>query len=102
MHWIKPSLYGAASIARVSGVYEVQDILRAPDGKYKIKVLQYDDNQFVAIPNLWVRSAGPTSGSGSTEQEALENALRALAVDLDSLEGRLQREDFEWADPTEF
>jgi hypothetical protein len=99
---MKTALYGATSIARISGIYEIQDAMRVPDGKYKIKVLQYSSDHFIAIPNLWVRSAGPTSGSGSTEKEALENALRALSSDLAPLGGNLQREEFEWADPTEF
>lgn len=102
MNWKTTSLHGATAIARVVGIYEVQDIPRVPDGKYKIKVLQYQNGNFVAIPNLWVSAAGPTSGSGSTEEAALENALRALGDDLAVLQGDLEREKFEWADPTEF
>ena len=55
MEWTKVDLHGAASISRVCGVYEVQDLVRVPDGKYKIKVLLRANGTFLAVPNICVR-----------------------------------------------
>jgi hypothetical protein len=106
MTWAKVNLHGAKSIARVCGVYEIHDFLRIPEGKFKIKVLQRGPDEYVAYPNICVRSPagipGWTSGMGRSEEEALEDALKALAADLDALRGSLERERFEWSDPTDF
>jgi hypothetical protein len=106
MDWARIDLHGAVHISRVCGVYEITDVLRVPDGKYKIKVLERGKNDFLALPNLCVKSIGGTpewtSGLGNTEAEALEDALEMLGRDLDALKGSLQRERFEWSDPTVF
>ena len=90
MNWLRINLHGAARIARVCGTYEVQDPLRVPDGKFKVKVLQRGESDFLALANICVRTDNGTpdwtSGSGATEADALEGLLRALGADLDAPE----------------
>jgi hypothetical protein len=100
--WTAINKHGAGSIRRVCGVYEIFDQARVPDARYKIKVLQRAEDDFVALPNFCVKSTGWRSGLGRTEAEALQDALSWLGKDLDSLGGSLQRDRFEWADPKEF
>ena|SRR6185312_4908576 len=106
MDWTKINLHGAGSIARICGVYEVTDVARVPDGKYRIKVLQYPSGGYYAYANIRVRSPGGIpdgmGGSGPTEAEAVEKAVAALSTDLEMLKGSVQREAFEWSDPVEF
>ena len=106
MDWAKIDLKGAGSVPRVCAVYEVYDTRRVPDGKYRIKVVQYPSSEYRAFPNICVRSSGGipewTCGSGRTEAEALEAALAALSADLEKLHGSVEREAFEWSDPVEF
>ena len=106
MDWKNIKLHGAGGISRLCGVYEIHDIMRVPEGKYKIKVLQQAAEDFIALPNICVKSVDGTpewpSGSGRTEMEALEKALEALSSDLATLNGNLERDRFEWSDPTEF
>jgi hypothetical protein len=107
MKWARVNLQGATGISRVCGVYEVDDLMRVPDGKYKVKVLQRGPEEFVAYPNICVKSSPGgipewTSGLGRTEEEAIEKALASLGAQLAALNGSLQRERFEWSDPVEF
>jgi hypothetical protein len=85
MEWLRIDLHGAGRIARVCGLYEIQDPLRVPDGKFKVKVLQRGECDFLALANICVRTADGTpdwtSGVGATEAEALERLLRALSYD---------------------
>lgn len=106
MEWKKVNLHGAGGISRLCGTYEIHDVMRVPDGKYKIKVLQNGTENFIALPNICVRSVDGTpewtSGTGRTETEALEKALAALSSDLATLNGNVDRDRFAWSDPIEF
>jgi hypothetical protein len=106
LDWLNVNLHGAVKIERVCGVYDIRDLLRVPDGHYKIKVMQHSADYFFASPNICVRSSDGApdwvGGAGSTEIEALQDALKEFGESLDSLGGSLERERFEWADPTEF
>jgi hypothetical protein len=102
MKWLDIDLHGAVSISRVVGEYDVQDLNRVPDGHYKIKVIQRGECDFAAFANIRVKSSGGMAGLGRTEKEALEDVLRGLGAELDTLGGSLDRDLFEWSDPTEF
>jgi hypothetical protein len=94
---------GAGPISRVCGVYELLDT-RLPTGKYKIKVLEREDD-FVAHPNVSIRSSDGvaewTCGLGESEVLALQDAIKYLSEDL-SLRDNWPEEDLEWSDPRDF
>ncbi|NOK32980.1 hypothetical protein [Corallococcus exercitus] len=104
MSWSAINLRGAARISRVANIYEVQD-RRVPSTRYKIKVLERDIGDFLAVPNLCVktRTGEPdwTAGLGRTELEALEDAIGRMGEALGTAE-RLTPDDFEWSDPRDF
>ncbi|MBN8229647.1 hypothetical protein JYK02_19230 [Corallococcus macrosporus] len=104
MSWNAIPLRGAASISRVANIYEVQD-LRAPSTRYRIKVLERALGDFLAVPNLCVktRTGEPDwiAGLGRTELEALEDAIARMGEALGAAE-RLTPDDFEWSDPHDF
>lgn len=105
MEWKAIALHGAASIARVVGVYEVQDMRGIPWVKYKIKVLQRGVDDYAAFPNVCVKGEDGTpnwiSGLGRTEPEALQDAVKQMGEEL-SLRSAWKTEDFEWSDPHDF
>ena len=54
--WKRLKVLPHASVARVCAVYEIQDVMRLPSGKYKVKVLERRDD-FLAVANLAVKAA---------------------------------------------
>jgi hypothetical protein len=103
MNWKNIDLNGAGVIARVCSVYEV-GVTRVPGAGFKIKVLEYA-NGYVAFPSICIRSAGGTpewtSGSGESELEALQAALKNIMADLGT-EKLWAEEELEWSDPRDF
>ena len=104
MDWTEVDLNGAESIAKVCGVYEIQDMHRLPGGKFKIKVLQRAMD-FIALPNVCVKNVDGTPewicGLGPTEAEALQDALNWIMKDLQARDSWLP-EQLEWSDPIDF
>lgn len=104
--WMKTPLHGAGRIERVVGEYRIWDIARVPNASYWIKVVQCGERDFHASPNIAVRNLDGTpdwiGGGGTTEVEALENALASLAGEFDKLGGDVDPARFEWADPRDF
>ena len=92
MNWNEVDLNGAVSIARVCGIYEIQDPHRLHGGKFKIKVLQRTKD-FIALPNVCVKNADGmpewACGLGQTEAEALQDALKWIMKDLEALDSWL-------------
>ena len=104
MSWKHVDLHGAGGLARVSGVYEIHDTVRFPWGRYKIKVLKRE-RDFIAYSNVCTRDGQGTpvwtSGSGSTEVEALQEAIRHSMAQLET-RASWEEEELEWADPRHF
>ncbi|NMO19719.1 hypothetical protein HPC49_35275 [Pyxidicoccus fallax] len=104
MDWRAISLHGATGISRVTNVYEVQD-LRVPGTRYRIKVLERVQGDFLALPNMCVKNSGGEpewiSGLGRTEVDALQDAVSRTSEMLVSA-ARLATDDFEWSDPRDF
>ena len=105
MDWRAIDLHGAAGISRVVGVFEVQDLRGIPWTKYKIKVLERGIQDFIAIPNICVKSekGAPEwiSGLGRTEVDALQDVVKRFGDMLMSRRS-WRLEDFEWSDPHDF
>jgi hypothetical protein len=98
------NLHGAASISKVCGIYEVDDT-RVPSAKFKVKVLERDRGDFLAVLNVCMKgpdgSPNWMAGLGKSEAEALEDALKWFMKDLAKRE-HFDDEDFEWSDPLDF
>jgi hypothetical protein len=105
MDWRTINLYGAASISRVVGVFEVRDLRGVPWTQYKIKVLERGVEDFIALPNVCVKSEKGVpewiSGLGRTDVEALQDVIQRLGETLMS-RTNWRTEDFEWSDPHDF
>jgi hypothetical protein len=105
MDWRTINLHGAASISRVVGVFEVQDLRGVPWTKYKIKILERGVEDFIAIPNVCVKSGSGVpewiSGLGRTDVEALQDIIKRFGEMLTSRTS-WRMEDFEWSDPHDF
>jgi len=109
MKWqdLKPD--HVVQISRVAAVFEVwveQDI---PIAAFKVKVLERQTGDFLAVPNIAVRNAGTrqpewTSGLGASIEEALVDALKYFFMEIgQNMPARpLAEEDFMWADSGEF
>ncbi|MFB1482350.1 hypothetical protein [Corallococcus sp. RDP092CA] len=104
MDWKAINLHGGASISRVANIYELRDF-RIPSTIYRVKVLERDLGDFLAVPNVVVKnkSGDPEliAGLGRTEHEALQDIIDRMDESLMSAE-RLTSEDFEWSDPRDF
>jgi hypothetical protein len=105
MDWRAINLYGAASISRVVGVFEVSDLRGVPWTRYKIKVLERGAGDFIALPNVCVKGEHGVpewmSGLGRTDIEALQDLVERLGEMLRS-RSNWRPEDFEWSDPHDF
>jgi hypothetical protein len=104
MTWKNIALHGAQRIAKVCAVYEISDSARLPNGAFKIKVLERA-HDFLAVPNVCVLNAEGIaewiSGIGSTEQEALADALARIMSDLKQRD-EWQEDQLAWTDPRDF
>ncbi|MBS2014611.1 MAG: hypothetical protein JST00_17115 [Deltaproteobacteria bacterium] len=90
---------------RVCEVFEVYHPTVPHGGRFKIKILERSGGDYLAVPNLFVKSEDGApdyiSGLGQTSAAALEDllarlipAITALTSDDDGI--------FEWADPRDF
>lgn len=104
MSWKQVGLGGASSIARLCGEYIIDDIGRIPGPGYRIKVFERRDD-FLALPNIRFRLANGivdgTCGLGSTELEALQDAINGVAAILSS-RNRWTEAELDWVDPRDF
>ena len=104
MAWKDIELKGAIGIARICAVYEITDQHRLPGGKFKIKVLEREED-YIAIPNVCVRSESGmpewTCGLGKSDMEALQDAVDRIMTDLGTKD-EWSEEDLVWSDPRDF
>jgi hypothetical protein len=102
--WLKANLHGAGAIARLCAVYEITDT-RIPGSRFKAKVLQRGDAEYIASLNVCLKDAQGSpdwmAGLGRTELEALEDALKWFMSALKRRDS-LGPDDFEWSDPLDF
>ena len=103
--WKSVALYGAADIERVCGMYEIAEHAKVPGGRFKIKVLESVDGDYVAVSNVSVKgpdgACAGRAGLGRTEVEALQAALKYFMDDLDRMVDP-NPEDFCWTSPETF
>lgn len=106
MNWHDLSIENVTRIDRVADEFHVWAHVTLPFPKFKVKVLERRNGDFLGIPNVAVKNLEDgtpvwISGIGNTVEQALEDALRCF---LATVEGRvnLTEEDFEWSDPSEF
>ena len=78
LQWNEVDLHGSGNISKVVGTYEVYDTRLPAAGFYEIRVIQ-TGGLFVACPNIRFRLPNGQDdgecGTGTTEVEALQNAL---------------------------
>lgn len=103
--WKDIRVQGINKIEKVIAEFNVWAIDNVPYGKFKVKILEQPNGQYVGVPNVAVKNQDGIpdgiSGLGRTENEALEDTIKYF---LKSLEGRtdLTEDDFEWSDPHDF
>lgn len=104
--WKKIDLCGAVSIDRVCALFEVEDGRVVPGRRFRIKVLERQVGDYLAVPNMFVRLPDGTpnyiSGLASTEYDAVQDLLRRLMEQVQALPDDAPEERFEWADPRDF
>jgi hypothetical protein len=93
-------------VERVAAVFRVGPPLdRLPFPSFKVKVVERADGSFSASPNVALRGLDGEpdwiGGLGASVEEALEDALRRFARNLDE-RAELSAADFAWSDPSEF
>ncbi len=92
--WKLVNLSGAAGIDRVCGVYEIAEHARIPGGRFKIKVLESVEGDYIAVTNVCLKAPDGTpdgrAGLGHSEVEALDKR-----ADLGPA-------DFYWTSPETF
>lgn len=105
MSWKNIKIEKIASIEKVVGEYEINEIEKTPWGKFRIKVLEKQDGTYVAITNLmFIDEVGFENagyGEGSTEEEALEKAISNFLALLPD-DKQLSSDNFTVADPYDF
>ena len=105
MSWKDIKIKNIASIEKVVGEYEISEIEKTPWGKFRVKVLEKQNNTYVAITNLmFVDEVGFENagyGEGTTEEEALEKAIANFMALLPA-DRHISRKDFTVADPYDF
>ena len=103
-HWKDVDLCGSRGISRLCTEYVIHDVPRVPGAKYLIEVFERDAD-FIAVPDIHFRNADGivdgTSGLGSTELEALQDAIASVGA-LPASRPTWEEEDVEWADPRDF
>ncbi len=101
MNWKNLELHGCAAISRLCGEYVIEDTIRLAGAQFRIKVFERE-HDFVAFPNIRFRtpngSIDGTCGLGSTELEALQDAIARVAGVL-AARARWEEQDLEWVDP---
>ncbi len=100
---------GVVRIDRVAEVFEIWPAEEFPLAKFKVKVLQREDGQFLGVPNVAIKNPVTgepewTSGLGDSIEEALQDALRYFfrEVEDNRCDRPLAEEDFCWANPDDF
>lgn len=102
--WRNNDLLGALAIDRVCDLFEIHHP-RIPGGRFKIKVLERGSGDYLAVPNVFVKSADGTpdhiSGLGRSPGEALEDLLARFLPSLKNV-ATDDPEIFDWSDPHDF
>ena len=105
MSWKDIKIDDIAEIEKVVAEYEIGEIKKTPWGKFRVKVLEKQSGTFVAITNLmYIDKTGFENagyGEGSSEEEALEKAIRDLMQWLPD-DKAVSDKDFTVSDPYDF
>jgi hypothetical protein len=109
--WTTVALHGAPHIEKLVSEYMLRD-RRIPRGKTKIRVWQNQAGRFIAFVDITLLdhngSSMGTAGTGSTELEALQDAIAYFMSDLAAAAERrgkdefLYETDFDDSDPHDF
>lgn len=97
---------GIARIEKCVAEFQVWELYKTPYGKFKVKVYQRTQGEFVGYTNIMVKNAFDGTpecgvGYGSSTAEALENTIQNL-LELLNFKQQFNEEDFEWSDPHDF
>ncbi|MDD2997749.1 MAG: hypothetical protein PHV05_01735 [Candidatus Riflebacteria bacterium] len=93
-------------IEMVVATYEVWAVNKVPFGKFKVKILERSDGNFIAIANIRLKDAlngepEGEAGLGNRPEEALQDVIERLLAAIESRKG-LTDDDFEWSAPEDF
>ena len=103
--WRALRVEGLGPVSREVAVFQVgPPLARLPFASFKVKIIERDNQSFLAIPNVARRlpdgSPDWTAGLGNSIDEALEDALRYFAESIG--DGSDSLEDYEWAAVEDF
>jgi hypothetical protein len=104
-NWKKLKIEGI-SIEKVVGLFEVWAVNKIPFAKFRVKILEKTDGNFIGIANIRLKNLNNNmpegeAGFGKNPCEALQDAIERLMKEVDERQN-LVDEDFEWADPEDF
>lgn len=102
--WKTVDLGDATTIDRVWDIFEV-DHPKIPGRRFKVKVLERRAGDFLAVPNVFLKSANGTTeyitGLGRSGIEALDDLLRRFLPPLATADPE-DPDRFDWSDPRDF
>jgi hypothetical protein len=100
---------GVARIDRVAAVFDIWSDGSLPFAKFKIKVIERGQNDYLGVPNIAIRNpltGDPeyTSGLGKTIEDALVDTIRFFSREVAQNTGgkELTIADFIWSDFADF
>lgn len=103
--WKKIKVDGIASIDRCVAEFDVGELKKTPYAKFKVKIYEKQDGNFLGITNLQVKDKDGcpygSVGYGKSVKDALEDTIKYFLKMLDEKE-YWKEEDFECADPYDF
>lgn len=107
--WDNVKITGIVSIKKVVAEFIVEEFHYTPYSKFKVKIFEKQDGTYLGYTNLLVKGddgyPSPEVGVGKTIEEALTNTIEVFLEQLikkESTNGKLEENDFEYADPFDF
>ncbi|KHD35617.1 hypothetical protein NL50_12755 [Clostridium acetobutylicum] len=103
--WKDVKIEGIARIEKVVAEFDVMELQKTPYGKFKVKIYESQDGEFIGYTNLRVKDKTGDAcggvGHGNTIEEALKDTIEYFLKVL-SDKDFWEEEDFECADAFDF
>ena len=107
--WKDLKIDGIASIEKVVAEFIIGELNYTPYSKFKVKIVEKQKGGYIGYTNLFVKDdegyPSPEVGIGDTIEEALKNTIEIFIEQLKKRKedkGKLEEEDFEYADSFDF